>query len=332
MTWLVTGGAGFLGSHLLRRLTAEGIPARSLDLVRADDEPAAVDVVQGDLRDEGVLRRALRGVDVVVHAAAALPSGSDLGSTNVVGSELLALLAAKTGVKRSILISSGVVYGLGRAPLSESDEARPIEAYGRSKLRAEHAWLAAAPAPIVLRPAAFIGPERLGAFGILFRWIQEGRRIYVLGDGSNRYQLLDVEDLVEAVLLAATSAAEGVVNVGGIVSGTIRDDLEALIAHARTQSRVVGLPARPARAALAVLATARLSPLSTWHRRSADRDFVLDCTRAAHLFGWSPNRSGAEALCAAYDWYVRDGGTAVVGTTHRSAWRERGLGMLRRFS
>ncbi|MBA3400886.1 MAG: NAD(P)-dependent oxidoreductase [Actinobacteria bacterium] len=332
MTWLVTGGVGFLGSHLLRRLAVEGIRARSLDLVKAYDEPAGVDVVQGDVRDEGVLRRALDGVDVVVHAAAALPSGGDLDSTNVAGSELLARLASKAGVKRSILISSGVVYGLGQAPLSESAEARPIEAYGRSKLRAEHAWLAAAPAPIVLRPAAFIGPERLGVFGILFRWIQEGRRIYVLGDGSNRYQLLDVDDLVEAVILAATSSAEGVVNVGGIVSGTVRDDLEALIAHARTRSRVVGLPARPASVALALLATARLSPLSKWHRRSADRDFVLDCTRASDLLGWSPTRSGAEALCAAYDWFARDGVAASIGTTHRSAWRERGLAVLRRFS
>ena len=332
MTWLVTGGAGFLGSHLLRQLTAQGVRARSLDLVRAHDEPAGVEVVQGDLRDDGVLRPALDGVDVVVHAAAALPSSSDLDSTNVEGSKLLARLAASAGVKRSVLISSGVVYGLGKTPLRESDEARPIESYGRSKLRAERVWLAAAPGPIVLRPAAFIGPERLGVFGILFRWIQEGRRIYVLGDGSNRYQLLDVDDLVGAVFLTAPTSAEGIVNVGGIVSGTVRDDLKALIAHAGTRSRVVGLPARPARAVLAVLAASRLSPLSTWHFRSADRDFVLDCTRAADLLGWSPTRSGAESLCAAYDWFVLNGSAAASGTTHRSAWRERGLAVVRRLS
>lgn len=331
MTWLVTGGAGFLGIHLLRRLAEEGIEARSLDIEPADDASAGIEIVAGDVRDEAVLRLALAGVDVVVHAAAALPSTGDVAS-NVVGTERLAKEAARAGVERSIFISSGVVYGLGRSPLRESDEPHPVEPYGRSKLRAERAWLATTAAAIVLRPAAFIGPERLGVFGILFRWVREGRRIYVLGDGSNRYQLLDVADLVEAVLLAGKTRAEGVVNVGGIVSGTVRDDLETLIAHAGTSSRVVGLPPRPARAALALLGAVRLSPLSGWHVRSADRDFVLDCARATDLLGWAPTRTGADALCAAYDWYVHEGAWRQTGTTHRSAWHERGLALLRRLS
>lgn len=330
MTWLVTGGAGFLGVHLLRNLAELGVAVRSLDLVRGC--PDTVHEIVGDVRDERVLKRALDGVDVVVHAAAALPTGGSVEETNVSGSEHVARAAARMGVARAILVSSGVVYGLGRCPLSETDEPRPIEAYGRSKLRAETAWLAEAPAPLVLRPAAFIGPERLGVFGILFRWIREGRRIYVLGDGSNRYQLLDVSDLVSAILLAGASDVNGVVNVGGLVSGTVREDLESLIEHARSESRVVRVPARPARLALSALHSVRLSPLSTWHVHSADRDFVLDCARAADALGWSPARSGAEALCRAYDWYVEDGSTAAVGTTHRVAWRERGLAALRRLS
>ena len=330
MTWLVTGGAGFLGVHLLRNLAELGVDVRSLDLVRGC--PDGVQEIVGDVRDERVLDRALHGVDVVVHAAAALPTGGRMEETNVAGSEHVARAAARMAVARSILVSSGVVYGLGRSPLSEMDEPSPIEAYGRSKLRAETAWLDEAPAPLVLRPAAFIGPERLGVFGILFRWIREGRRIYVLGDGSNRYQLLDVSDLVSAILLAGASDVNGVVNVGGIVSGTVREDLESLIRHARSKSRVVGVPARPARLALNALYSVRLSPLSTWHVHSADRDFVLDCTRAAAALGWSPARSGADALCQAYDWYVEDGGTRAVGTTHRAAWRERGLAALRRLS
>lgn len=332
MTWLVTGGSGFLGVHLLRRLAADGVAVRSLDVVPSEDELGGVDVVVGDVRDEHVLREALDGVDVVVHAAAALPSGGDLDSTNVVASERLARACAKAGVVRSVIISSGVVYGLGRSPLRENHEPRPIEPYGRSKLRAEELWLAAAPSPLVLRPAAFIGPERLGVFGILFRWIREGRRIYVIGDGSNRYQLLDVADLVSAVLLAAASDVSGVLNIGGGISGTVRQDLEAVIEHAESSSRVVGVPARPARAALGVLDALHLSPLSTWHIESAGRDFVLDCSRAAEVLGWEATRSGAEALCGAYDWFARAGAGAPSGTTHRSAWHERGLGLLRRVS
>jgi nucleoside-diphosphate-sugar epimerase len=330
VTWLVTGGAGFVGAHLLRALVERGVPARSLD--RAHGAPEGALELVGDVRDEGALRRALEGAGVVVHAAAALPSGGRLEETNVLGTARLARAAARAGVARAILVSSGVVYGLAPSPLRESDEPRPIERYGRSKLRAEEIWLATAPAPLVLRPAACIGPERLGAFGILFRWIREGRRIYVLGDGSNRYQLLDVGDLVSAILLAGARDARGVVNLGGTVSGTVREDLLTLIEHARSASRVVGVPARPARVALAGLARARLSPLSSWHYRSADRDFVLDCTRASEALGWSPAHSSAEALRGAYDWFAAAGERSPTGVTHRVAWRERGLALLRRLS
>jgi nucleoside-diphosphate-sugar epimerase len=330
VTWLVTGGAGFLGVHLLRRLVEHGVPARSLDLTPG--APADVEEIVGDVRDARVVRDALDGIDVVLHAAAALPSGGDLETTNVEATSSIARLAKERGVKRAILVSSGVVYGVGASPYREDDPPRPIEGYGRSKLRAEEAWLDAAPAPVVLRPAAFIGPERLGVFGILFRWVREGRRIYVLGDGGNRYQLLDVADLVTAIVLGGESPVEGVVNIGGVVSGTVRGDLETLIAHAGSESRVVGVPAKPAQAILTTLTALRLSPLTAWHVRSADRDFVLDCARAGEALGWTPTRSGADALRAAYDWYVREGASRPAGTTHRAAWRERGLSALRRLS
>jgi nucleoside-diphosphate-sugar epimerase len=332
VTWLVTGGSGFLGIHLLRRLEGRGIAARSLDLEPLDSAFDGVEPIVGDVRDERLVRRALDGVDVLVHAAAALPSGGNLEAVNAGATGQLARLAREAGVRRSIFVSSGVVYGILPPPVAETATPHPCEPYGRSKLEAERAWLAAAPAPLVLRPSAFIGPERLGVFGILFRWIREGRRIYVLGSGANRYQLLDVDDLVHALELAAEHGGEGVANVGGRISGTIRADLEALILHAGSGSRVVGVPALPARALLAALDAARVSPLQKWHRLSADRDIVFDCSRAEALFGWRPARSGAEALIRSYDWYCADGAGRPEGIAHRSRWREQALGALRRVS
>jgi nucleoside-diphosphate-sugar epimerase len=326
----VTGGAGFLGVHLLRELVARGVDARSLDLVRG--APDGVDELLGDVRDEIAVSEALTGVDVVVHAAAALPSAGDLDATNVAASALVARVAAEAGVGRAILVSSGVVYGVGGSPYRESDEPQPIEPYGRSKVLAEQAWLATAPSPLVLRPSAFLGPERLGVFGILFRWIQEGRRIYVLGSGSNRYQLLEVADLVAAVLRGADRPTAGIVNIGGRLSGTVRQDLGAVIAYAGSTSRVIGVPAAPVRAALKVLHAARVSPLSTWHIESADRDFVLDTSRAEDELGWSATWSGVEALVRSYDWFVREGARRPHGSTHRAAWREQALGLVRRVS
>lgn len=332
MRWLVTGGSGFLGLHLLRRLSGGDQIVRSLDLVPLELRLPGVESFVGDVCDEELLGRALEGVEVVVHAAAALPSGGDLDAVNVQATGSLAALARAAGVRRSILISSAVVYGLQQPPVAETAEPSPVEPYGRSKLAAERLWLAQAPAPLVLRPSAFIGPERLGVFGILFRWIGEGRRIYVLGDGANHYQLLDVDDLVAAIELAGVRGGDGVVNLGGRVSGTVRDDLEHLIGRVGSTSRVTGIPAAPAKALLAVLGAARLSPLSRWHRLSADHDTVFDCSRARELLGWEPAFSGADALARAYAWYVGAAGDRPAGTTHRTVWRERSLGLLRRLS
>ena len=332
MSWLVTGGSGFLGVHLLRHLSERGFAARSLDLEPLDGELAQVESIVGDIRDESTVRTALDGIEVLVHAAAALPSGGNLQAVNAFATARLARLACEAGVRRSVFVSSGVVYGILPPPVAETAAPRPCEPYGRSKLAAEGVWLAAAPGPLVLRPSAFIGPERLGVFGILFRWISEGRRIYVLGDGGNRYQLLDVADLVRALELAAERPANGVLNIGGRISGTVRADLEALIGHAGSRSRVVGVPAAPAKAVLAALDVTGISPLQRWHRLSADQDIVFDCSRAGELLGWQPSRSGAETLIRSYDWYCTDGASRPEGIVHRSRWRERSLGLLRRVS
>jgi nucleoside-diphosphate-sugar epimerase len=185
-----------------------------------------------------------------------------------------------------------------------------------------------------LRPKTFIGPERLGIFEILFDWIREGRRIPILGDGSNRYQLLAVEDLVEATLLAADKPVAGeTMNIGATEFGTVREDLQALIDHARSGSRLRPLPARPAEIALRGLEFARLSPLAEWHYKTAHRDSYVDVGKAHELLGWLPRYSSAEALTRTYDWYLENRDAfAAAGTTHRVPWNQRALGLFKRMS
>src|SRR5204862_5985616 len=122
-----------------------------------------------------------------------------------------------------------------------------------------------------------------------------------LGDGTNRYQLLAVDDLVDVVARACEADVAGeVFNVGATEFGTVRSDLEALIAHARSSSRLRPVPARPAELALRALELARLSPLAEWHYRTAHRDSYVDVSKAERLLGWSPRYSNADALCRTY--------------------------------
>jgi nucleoside-diphosphate-sugar epimerase len=343
MRWAISGGAGFLGLHLARRLLADGHEVRTLDVVPLDDPglEAAVEEVRGDVRDPADARRLTEGADVLVHAAAALPiqaSREAIRSVNVEGAAVTLAAALEPGVGRAILISSTAVYGVPKVhPIPEDAPLVGVGHYGESKIDAERVaqdFGRRGLEVVILRPKTFLGPERLGVFEILFDWIREGRRIPILGDGSNRYQLLAVEDLVEATLAAATADVAGeIFNVGATEFGTVRSDLDALIAHAGSGSRLRPVPARPAELALRALELLRLSPLAEWHYRTAHRDSYVDVSKAQVLLGFEPRLSNAQALCETYDWYLQNRERMrSAGVTHRVPWDQRALGLLKRLS
>jgi nucleoside-diphosphate-sugar epimerase len=339
----ISGGAGFLGLHLARRLLAEGHRVRTLD-VTALDEPeldGRVDELRGDVRVAADARRLVDGADVLVHAAAALPiqvSRTAIRSVNVEGAAVTFAAAREAGVRRVVLVSSTAVYGVPeRHPIHEDDPLVGVGHYGESKIEAERLCVAFARRgleTVIVRPKTFVGPERLGVFEILFDWIREGRRIPILGDGGNRYQLLAVEDLVDAVVRCLDAPVAGeALNIGADRFGTVRADLQALIEHAGSSSRLRPVPAHPAEVALRALELARLSPLAEWHYRTAHKDSFVSIDKARRLIGWEPRLSNAETLCATYDWYLahRDE-LRAAGTTHRVPWDQRALGLLRRLS
>jgi nucleoside-diphosphate-sugar epimerase len=343
MRWAISGGAGFLGLHLARRLLADGHEVRSLDLAPLGGPGLGVEELRGDIRDEAACRELVEGARILVHAAAALPIRGSRGairSVNVDGTLTLLAAAAAAKVKRVVLVSSTAVYGVPeKHPIEEDDPLVGVGHYGESKIEAEEvcrAFMRRGLDCVILRPKTFIGPERLGVFEILFDWIREGRRIYVLGDGSNRYQLLAVEDLVEAIALAASKrAARGeTLNIGAREFGTVRSDLQALIDHAGSSSRITPIPVRPAEATLRTLELARLSPLVEWHYKTAHKDSFVDVSRAERILGWKPRLSNADALIQTYDWYLahRHELTDGAGVTHRVPWNQRALAVLKRLS
>jgi nucleoside-diphosphate-sugar epimerase len=339
----ISGGAGFLGLHLARRLVADGHDVRTLDLASLAD-PALegrVEELHGDVRIAADARRLVAGADVLVHAAAALPiqvSREAIRSVNVEGAAVTFAAAAEAGVRRVVLVSSTAVYGVPeRHPIHEEDPLVGVGHYGESKIEAERlceAFARRGLETVIVRPKTFVGPERLGVFEILFDWIREGRRIPILGDGRNRYQLLAVEDLVDAVVRCLEAPVGGeALNVGAGTFGTVREDLEALIGHADSGSRLRPVPARPAEVVLRGLELARLSPLAEWHYRTAHKDSFVSIEKARALLGWEPRLSNAETLCATYDWYLEHRGElAGAGLTHRVPWDQRALGLLRRVS
>lgn len=333
-SYLITGGAGFLGINLCRYLLARGERVRSLDIAAFRyPERARVEVIDGDVRDAAAVERAMADVDIVVHAAAALPlaAPAEIFSTAVAGTALLLKAAAARGVRRFIFISSTAVYGVpDHHPLLESDQLQGVGPYGESKIQAEALCTSARASGLcvtILRPKSFVGPERLGAFELLYSWAYAGRNFPVLGSGNNRYQLLDVEDLCCAIELCASAAPEranDTFNVGAADFGTMRENFQAVLDRAGHGAHVVALPARPAILLLQLAEALHLSPLYRWIYATASQESFVSISRIEAGVGFRPRHSNREALIRNYDWYVahrQELGT-TTGTTHRVPWKK----------
>ena len=337
-TWLITGGAGFLGINLVRCLLERGIRPVSLDIVPFDyPEREAITVVDGDIRDLEAVRKAMEGVDLVVHAAAALPlySPEEIYSTDIDGTRNVLQVAQEAGIERTVQISSTAVYGIpDHHPLCEEDPLIGVGPYGEAKIGAEEVCLEYRQKGMcvpVIRPKTFIGPERLGVFALFYDWAKDGRNFPMLGSGRNRYQLLDVEDLCAAIYLTATLPAERVndtFNIGATKFATMKEDYQAVLDFAGHGKRVVPLPAGPAIWTLRVLERLGLSPLYKWVYETAATDSFVSVTKAQRMLGWQPKYSNKEALVRNFTWYMEnlDNFKDSSGVSHRVPW---GQGILR---
>jgi nucleoside-diphosphate-sugar epimerase len=336
-TYLITGGAGFLGINLCRFLLPRGPALRSLDIAPFDyPECSAVEAILGDIRNPTTVDRAMAGVDIVVHCAAALPLSSrhEIFSTNVEGTRILLQSAVDHRVSRFINISSTAVYGIPKHhPIDENDRLHGVGPYGESKIKAEELcgeFRAKGLCVPQLRPKSFIGPERLGVFELLYDWAYEGRNFPLLGSGDNRYQLLDVDDLCDAIYLCATADRDRVndtFNVGATEFGTMRENVQAVLDRAGHGKKAISLPAAPAILALRLLEFFRLSPLYEWIYETAARDSIVSTRRIETRLGFVPRYSNREALIRNYDWYAahRDEARRGSGRSHRVAWRKGAL-------
>lgn len=312
---LITGGAGFLGEVLKRRLLDDGFDCVSVDLEPDPSTHPRLSSVRGDIRDRDLLDGLFseHRFEAVFHCAAilahAVKDKDFLWSSNVEGTATLARVVAAHGVPKVVFISSNCLWGerFDRA-VTEQDEPRPVEIYGRSKWEAEkilqrhHDDFDS----VILRSPTIIDTGRLGLLAILFDFIREGRRVWVVGEGDNRYQFVYAPDLADACVRAFEAPGPGTYNVGSDNVRTLREVYEHVIVGAGTGARVASLPQAPTVAGMRLASALHMSPLGPYHWRMIAEDFMFDTSKIKAELGWSPTLTNEEMLAEAYKGYERD--------------------------
>lgn len=334
---LLTGGAGFFGWHLAKRLTADGWSVRVFDRTTppAWADEVGVSYHRGDVCDRPVVEAAIDGIDVVVHSAFAPPErpGDEIRHVNVEGTRTILASALEGHRPRVVLVSSTIVdRPLRPHPLLAGAPLSRLCIYRDSRIAAEDEVRRAGGAGLsvaVVRPKTFLGPGGLGPFALLFELIRRGRPVPLLGTGRNRYQLLDVRDFVAGMSLLASSTAQGCFFFGSEHFETMAEELAALAHHAGTGTRVRTIPGSVARLGLRSLELAGLPPLAELHQLSArGEDSTVDISRARTELGWRPERDNITTLVDGYDWYAETRQAGQTGTTHPVPATHRVLGRL----
>lgn len=340
----VTGGSGFLGINLIRMLLSKGYEIVSLDLLPFDYEDCKDKIkwVVGDIRNKTTVDECIDGCDYVVHCAAALPlyKKEDIFSTDIEGSKNVITSAYEHKVKRFIQISSTAVYGIpDHHPLYETDKLDGVGPYGIAKIEAEKVCMEYRDKGLptaIIRPKSFIGPERLGVFALFYEWAKDGHGFPMIGNGKNRYQLLDVEDLCDAILICMTIEPEKMndtFNIGAKEFTTMKEDYQAVLDKAGFGKNIHGFPAAPAIWALRILEFLHLSPLYKWVYETASKDSFVSIEKAEKQLGYTPKHSNKDALLRNYEWYLKnyDKFAGKSGVNHRLPWKQGILKIVKMF-
>jgi len=310
-TYLVTGGAGFIGSHIVDELVRRGDTVRVLDNFttgkrenlslatgRAHD---AVDVIQGDIQDRDAVQRAMQGVHYVLHEAAlasvpqSVADPLHTNQVNVAGTLNVLLAARDAGVKRVVFAGSCAVYGNNtNLPLRETEAPQPLSPYAASKLAGEsycRAFLEAYGLPtVVLRYFNVFGPrqdptsEYSAVIPKFITALLHDRPPTIYGDGAQSRDFVSVANVVRANLLACErdQAIGQVINVGSGVQYTLLDLHGQLVELTRKNLSPVFAPPRMG---------------EVKHSRAA-----IDT--ATQVLGYQPETTWREGLRQTLDWYA----------------------------
>jgi nucleoside-diphosphate-sugar epimerase len=310
MKILVTGGSGFLGAEIIKKLISRGFKVSNLDLITNNNND--IQNFQIDILEKNNLELVFKNnnFDIVIHSCAKVPisnSKKNFNEVNVQGTKNVLELTKKYKVRRFVYISSSAVYGLPKkVPIKEDDIREPVEPYGLSKKQGEDLCLSEMNNTNIgiIRPRTVIGGDRLGIFSILFEWIKSDLPVPVLNNGNNLYQFIDVDDLAEAICLIGLSKYVGSLNIGSNSYTSIRDILSQLIKYNSSNSKIKNLDSSLVFNFLKFCVKYNIVPLKEYHYLAYGKDIYFDTSLSKKILNWEPSISNFESLKNSYNNFI----------------------------
>jgi dTDP-glucose 4,6-dehydratase len=324
MRHILIGGNGFLGREMVRQiLERPGDTAAVVDMDESfghfPEKPLpGISYHRADVSLPGALDGLTLGPEDVVHHLATrliTPNRPRFGRDAyfrlcaVDGTrEILAWMKRQEN-RRLVFWSTDMIYGPAvEVPRTESHPRMPFGPYGRSKVAAEDIVAKAVAAGdvtcTVFRPRLILGPGRLGILEVLFRMIDAGRPVPLIGQGVNRFQFVSVADCARASLRAAElGCPSGTYNLGSENSPMVIELMTDFVKMTGSRSRIVRTPGWLVKAVLRTLNLFKVSPMDPEQFEIADLDVSLDISAAKRDLGWVPRHKDLDLLVAAYRSY-----------------------------
>lgn len=315
MKCVITGGSGFTGSYLIPELLKRDTEIYNFDLVPFTKELKTdkYHYIQGDIRDfNSLMKLPHDSIDFVCHLAARQFAGEVpfrnreewFFDVNVNGTRNVLEYMEHSNIHNLIFFSTDMTYGIPiSCPVSPDATQNPLGPYGKGKVEAEKLIRSQNNLnATIFRPRLITGAGRLGILEKLFKLIKHNLPVPMIGDGSNRYQMVSVEDCVKAAILAIEhNFPNRAFNLGSATPPTTKELLKGIINHANSKSLLIPCPALPIKMTLKALDSVGLTLLYPEQFGIADQDVLLDTNETKKVLGWEPSKGDIIAMCEAYD-------------------------------
>jgi dTDP-glucose 4,6-dehydratase len=322
MKHIIFGGDGFLGTELSRKLIGKGERVLVCDRKQSRDsgiydDGSLLEYIRLDVtRREEFARLEIEPGDVVYHFAARLlvpivprTQRKELFWTSLyVGTQNILTFMEEKGLNNLVYYTTDMVYGHTlHHPRFEDHLRNPLGPYGEAKYQTEllcEDYRMKGFNITLFRPRMIIGPGRLGILEKLFKLIDHNLPVPMIGNGTNYFQFVSVNDCARACLLAVAAGFPNEnYNLGSINPPTVGELLKKLIAEANSKSFLLATPVRLVKFTLAVLDRIGLAIMDPEQYLIADETCVLDVSRASRDLGWEPRDNDIDMLFTAYNHY-----------------------------